>query len=852
MSWSVWLLRDGAEEITGQVRVGSISAGTTASPSGLGMEFETLGGLIEGATIGSQVQIRDGATIIFRGIINAVERGDAGPIAGQYAATTYICSDIYGLLRGAIIATPEPNSAAEEAQEQPPGFRARVRAEDPDPAADLNLSPAGMFAWALGLIEDLESAKVSKRLPTISLSTALVSATPAFTFTKYFPMVAESSYWDLLNDIATMAGQGWAIDPSEDPEDEADFVLRTWNAIDRDAGNTADFEFSDDPNIAAVGEGPVLLARSISLAEDATDVINKIEVSWEKASKTIPGLIIDKRVTVSDASSIALYGERFERLATQFRTAAMAQAAGLRKLASSKNANIRGSARLPWDVSVRAGRWVLIHRADHPGDHDGHYDTYAWISTVRPGFEPGYVNPATGQEEPTWMDIDFNTDPYEASAFRPFVPVTAGPGGGADDSTTPATPPPPSPIGTNGNYVLVNVDKSVGPRTNDHPIPGSVSMPRSYTDFFQLDNEPRYTPKSAIWTLLGNQASTSHARLKPRSVVSADFSGFFAGDQIAGESGVQLFRVLTGIPVSAKVVSAKMCLVINAPIEYSLFESMKNVATSIQVAQLSYVPYGPTATPLTAQEMAVRLTGGGTGGVPATIGGSIVGGVQTFAVKPGINRFVFDFQPGLYPSDAESAYPSTKMAAYFVMTVGSSSANTLLLPVLDSTFGVPAARAAIVPGATGVPSGQTTYFVVDRAVPTEAFEYGDPTERREIGFDISEEWSASFGSYALIQVSGTTASANVQSTTNEFAGTSRQNVGRTSFTLSAPGKREGMVVKLYTTATAYGETVTRAKDITAYVSVDLNDDEKVVAIDIARAASYGLLANQKLTVEFGD
>ncbi|CAB4172837.1 hypothetical protein UFOVP1476_37 [uncultured Caudovirales phage] len=848
MSWSVWLLRDTAEEVTDQVRVGSISAGTTASPSGLGMQFETLGGLIDGAVIGSQVQIRDGASVIFRGIVNAIERGDAGSVAGQYASTAYICSDIYGLLRSTIIPTPEPDSAAEAAQEQPSGFRSRIRSEDPDPAAGLDETPAGMFAWALGLIEDLEAARAVRRMPIISLSTEFVSATPEFTFTKYFPMVAESSYWDLLNDVATMAGQGWSIDPVGDPEDGADFILRTWNAIDRDAGNTASFEITDSPDIDPSVEGrDMLIARTISIAEDATDVVNKIEVSWEKASAKTPGLIIDKRVTVSDAESIGLYGERFERLSTEFRTAQMAEAAGLRKIGSAKRANVRGNARLPWDASVKAGRWVNIHRIDHPGDHDGHFDIYAWISTIRPAFEPGYVNPSTGQEEPAWMDIDFNSDPYEASAFRPFVPTTASAGGGkSGDGTTPTVPVLPSPIGSSGNYVLVNVEPMLGPLSS-----GARKMPLAYSDFFQREQEPKYTPKSFAWTSAGG--TVNRASLMPKSTFGADayYGGgndYKLGDTTQGLSSIGLFKVQTNISLGTQIKSARLCLVVNAPTATGVSAVEPGRVSGIAVAQLSYVPYGSSNTPLGIEEMMTRLLAGGSAAVPPSIGGSIVGNVHTFALGEGTNRFVIDFNPGLYPA-AESAYSNTKMSAYFVIAATSSTHNKILV---SPHYMVARAFATVNSGTTGVPSPSNTQtWIVDRAVPTRTYLSTDPTEYRNIGFNISKDWSASFGSYALIQISGTASSEGVQSTSNEFSGKFRQYAGQTSFTLSAPGKREGMVVRVYTTSTAYGETVNRAKDITSYVTTSLNDAGQVVSIDIARAASYGLLANQRLTVEFG-
>lgn len=829
MSWSVWLIRgEETSDITGQVRVGSIAAGITSSPTGIGMEFETLGGEIEGQPIGAEVQIRDGELVIYRGIINAVDRGDAGSIAGQHPATRYICTDIFGALKSTLIPIPEPNSVLERATERPPKFRQRVRKGNPDPAKPLgepgdatkNLTVPQMFAWALDLIEDLESAKAN-RLPTISLSTENVSGTPLsdgepFAFNKYFPIIADTNYWDLLNDIATFAGQGWSLDPIVDPEGGSAFQLRTWNAIERDAGNTATYEFADAEGVSAAVEGAeVKLARTLAITEDASTLVNSVRVIWEKPVKGKPGLITEKVAYVKDTASVAEYGERMEEIVTDFHTVQMARAAGLRKIGASKNPNMRGNARVPWDPAIRPGVWVNLHRTDHPGDHDGHYDAYAWITTIRPVFEPGYRNPETGAEEPTWVDIDFNTEPYEVEAFKPFIPEARKPRAAIGASNPPA--------GTSGPVVVASVQLSAAP-------------------FIENAGTPVGFVAAQVQPLAHGFTSGLTATLTPlRRQLPWQYSVPPLTSSRGGGIIVPLvFTVLTRIP---KATSVKSCQVyLGLEIDQVARTTLPFTAAQANITRVAVFQLKNTARPLgdNARGRYYATMGNSLG--PLSIGPNIVGSVRYFSVEPGMNRLQFSAQLGSYVGANE----------LFGLYANYKTARFVVVPVADNRGSIENGLTYHLGGDLGAGTvDPTVYHTWDRTSPTEIDGYP------AWGYDLSNPPDNATQCYALVHVSGSAGTTVAGTRIDEFEGTDLQYSGRRVFSLSALAYRAGLKAVLYSagSSSATSGAGVYAKDISEQIEkrlVGLADPNELTCnqVDITDAVAFGLLKNQRLVITY--
>ena len=442
MSWSVKHVYSGTTtDITSYIRLSDLSLSMSASPESQGSSFALLQPF--DAKIGAEIQVRDSDNDVqYRGWVISIEREDHGPVAGLHPKTVLVTEDIYSALKRTTFPVFSEGEAGEALNELPSGLRKADRKYQAEALLDgFDMSVDDVFAWALARIETLESAKGSGRVPRISTSTANVSTAAIdastgspFRFGRYFPQIIDGlSYWDVLNGIAAMAGMNWYLKviPGVTSPSSAGVELYTWDATEdgygvSDPSNFAGYEVVDDQSATVGGGQTAVLARNISMREDSGEVINTVELTYEPkdgngvstptnvtAGGYLPAGLAWDGNKISNTSSVATYGQRYERMVTDFVTREMAIATGARRALSAGSANIRGSARVLNNYAVIPGQWVMVHRTDHP-ESGGYYKRRGFLHTVSLIFEDG-------QPEPIWMELSFNHDVYQAPNFRPFV-----------------------------------------------------------------------------------------------------------------------------------------------------------------------------------------------------------------------------------------------------------------------------------------------------------------------------------------------------------------------------------------------------------------------------------------------
>lgn len=442
MSWSVkHVYSSTVTDITNNLRLSDLSLTVGASPEPQGATFR----LVEpfDAKIGAEIQVLNSAGAVqYRGWVISIEREDHGPVAGLHPRTLVVTEDIYTALKRTTFPVFNEGDAGEALNELPSGLRKADRKYLADSVLDsFDMSVADVFGWALARIETLEAAKGSGRLPRISTSTANVCTAPIdsstgapFRFGRYFPQIIDGlTYWDVINGIAALAGMNWylRVIPGVTSTASAGLEIVTWDATEDAYGvgnptNYASYEVIDDV-AATVGSGQIeVLARTISLREDSSEVVNSVDLVYQP--KDGNGVSIPKNVTaggylpaglswsgnkIVSSTSVAAYGERHERMVTDFITREMAIATGSRRVLAAAKPNIRGSARVLYDPTIVPGEWVMVHRYDHP-EGAGYYKRRAFLHSLGLVFEDGY-------DEPVWMELSFNRDVYQAPNFRPFV-----------------------------------------------------------------------------------------------------------------------------------------------------------------------------------------------------------------------------------------------------------------------------------------------------------------------------------------------------------------------------------------------------------------------------------------------
>jgi hypothetical protein len=442
VSWSVkHVYSSTVTDITDKLRLSDLSLTIGASPEPQGATFRLIDPF--DAKVGAEIQVRDGdGGVQYRGWVVSIEREDHGPVAGLHPRTVLVTEDIYTALKRTTFPVFNEDDAGEALNELPAGLRKADRKYLADSVLDsFDMSVADVFGWALARIDTLESAKGSGRLPRISTSTANVCTAPIdsstgspFRFGRYFPQIIDGlTYWDVVNGIAALAGMNWylRVIPGVTSTASAGLEIVTWDATEDAYGvgnpaNYASYEVIDDM-AAAVGLGQIeVLARSISLREDSSEVVNSVDLVYQP--KNGNGVSMPKNVTsggylpaglswsgnkIVSSTSVAAYGERHERMVTDFITREMAIATGSRRVLSAAKPNIRGSARVLYDPTIVPGEWVMVHRYDHP-EGAGYYKRRAFLHSLGLVFEDGY-------DAPVWMELSFNRDVYQAPNFRPFI-----------------------------------------------------------------------------------------------------------------------------------------------------------------------------------------------------------------------------------------------------------------------------------------------------------------------------------------------------------------------------------------------------------------------------------------------
>ena len=442
MSWSVkHVYSSTVTDITNKLRLSDLSITIGSAPEPQGASFRLIDPF--DAKVGAEIQVRDdGGNVQYRGWVVSIEREDHGPVAGLHPRTVLVTEDIYTALKRTTFPVFNEGEAGESLNELPAGLRKADRKYQAEAALDsFDMSVADVFGWALARIDTLESAKGSGRLPRISTGTGNVCTAPIdnstgspFRFGRYFPQIIDGlTYWDVVNGIAAQAGMNWylRVIPGVTSTASAGLELVTWDATEdaygvADPSNYATYEVVDNPDAAVGGGQMAVLARGISLREDSSEVVNSVDLVYQP--KDGAGVSTPKNVTsggylpgdlswsgnkIVSSSSVATYGERHERMVTDFMTREMAIATGSRRVLSAAKPNIRGSARVLYDATIVPGEWVMVHRYDHP-ESAGYYKRRAFLHSLGLVFEDGY-------DAPVWMELSFNRDVYQAPNFRPFV-----------------------------------------------------------------------------------------------------------------------------------------------------------------------------------------------------------------------------------------------------------------------------------------------------------------------------------------------------------------------------------------------------------------------------------------------
>lgn len=843
MSWNVrHVSRTGTiTDITPYVTSEALGVSASASPSGSTFPITMVGEGFE-AQIGARVEIRDGSTVMVRGWVESIDRGDTGPVAGLSQQTTLYCADIFAILRRTYV--PQVDDISSQAaydQERPAGFREKVQAYDPDPAGTLNLTKPQMYAWALELIESLEAAKGASRIPAIGTGTGSVSNYPTFTFDNFFPIVADGqSYWNLIDGIAQLSGQGWTIEPSG-----SSMVLRTWDLTAVQNENIADFELSDDPDVAPhTGGHSVIAASTISLTEDASGVVNKVQVVWSSKSSTgrstiktidLPGEGLTTGV-FDTTDSVAAYGVRFERMTSDFTSKAKAIAIASRKIGSSKTANNRGSARIPYTGTVTPGRWVWVHRVNHPGDHAGHWDGLAWLQSVTPVFE-------RGADGPVWQDLEFTRDTYEPSAFRPFVPAEkpAVPLIDADTGTPGTTPTETPPTGP----PLINPVPTTAPL----PPSGEIFLAPISTLWSGYGYPPLYVgstvlPGSSTPVTPGYVSSSGGTDVLPGDTARfiPEYRNDALGEVIGGSYRPMVMGVFPNVPASMTVDTGRLFIAISVagPNDYQ--------ATRIRIGQCDPIN--------SHQSSASNLT-------PAVSNWAVIdkglkANGKEFTLAPGVNRIEIPFNLKKHSVPASfmnanriNGYQTAFFAAIVVgqkgpkgALQGISNCSVTLgsgASVGGSDIGAPWGPAPHI-GATTSTLAAGSAYRVKRADPTKA--YSGLTGTAEVGLtiNISKRQVTTAHCYALIGVEKSASWTNTASSevTEKLAGAR----GKVLFTLGQVAKPASVSVYLCDGRYSFAVGSPGTRDISRRVVLQKNSAGKVTGFDITPIQSYGLVPKQ--------
>lgn len=355
-------------------------------------------------SLGSEILLRDSTNGVnlFRGWITAIERTDAAgaEVAGITNAQSWnlIVSSILSLLKTQVV--PSATTPEQEAiQELPPGLRA-----DQSTAAldETPMLPIEVLAWAVQLINSLEAAK-DVPLPLLSEDFNYVvdptvqvtgpSGLTDFAFTGAYAFFADgATYYELLDAIASISALRWWID--------ADLKLHTVDAIEPPV---ADIEITDKPADGPVVSGhTVLPARSISLTEDMTAIVNCVRVSY--TPKDQPAATTD----VKSLSSVAVYGERWEQIATQFRTVDLARAIARRRVMTARLPDYHGKARVRYTHEITPGTRVWVRQRRHG------VDRLCYVWGVSPVFDPG-------SDTPVWLDVEFSRSDWQPPSWTPVI-----------------------------------------------------------------------------------------------------------------------------------------------------------------------------------------------------------------------------------------------------------------------------------------------------------------------------------------------------------------------------------------------------------------------------------------------
>lgn len=432
---------------------------------------------------GDMIVVRRDADIKFLGWVTIAERADVSPVAGWVPSVRIVAEDLFAKLqrvRLPIYERAKWKTDAAKAQENPSGlrsgWRAALRRAKRDPQ-----TPHEFMEWVIGLLQDVEQAKdADKRLPlTIG---GIVGTVPQldvprvkgnkkisnqpFVFDNFFPFVADGlSYWECLDAPLAMAGLNWTLVPTEPSPDEFLIELYAWPADpeQQTAAFIGDLEFADDPQAVLDDEDhELVLARTINVRADASSVVNRITYTWNPIDPETRERRPTQIRSLRNLPSIRRYGQRDETMPTTFFTRQMAHATAWRRLRAAKDADLRGTVRIPYHDGVEIGRTYWIHKRHalegnpvRPAtlDADDFWSEKAQLWGVRFTFEDGVP------EDPIWMDLDFSRQVYKPVRFTPFVPPPKPPDLSGpdddDDGTIERDPDPEGPApGAVDRYIV--------------------------------------------------------------------------------------------------------------------------------------------------------------------------------------------------------------------------------------------------------------------------------------------------------------------------------------------------------------------------------------------------------------